>query len=72
MSRDTKSFRCELRDVRAAKLCCGGARAWFRNHDIDWRAFIEQGVPANVLADTGDPLALRVVAAAEQRSFPSG
>lgn len=54
-------------DIRAARLCFQGARPWFRRHGLDWQAFLAEGLPAEVLAATGDALALRVTAEAEKR-----
>ena len=55
-------------DIRAARLCFQGARPWFRRHGLDWQAFLSEGLPAEVLAATGDALALRVIAEAEKRA----
>ena len=55
-------------DIRAARLCFQGARPWFRRHGLDWQAFLADGLPAEVLAATGDALALRVIAEAEKRA----
>jgi len=54
-------------DIRAARLCFQGARPWFRRHGLDWQAFLAEGLPAEMLAATGDALALRVIAEAEKR-----
>ncbi len=54
-------------DIRAARLCFQGARPWFRRHGLDWQVFLAAGLPAEVLAATGDTLALRVIAEAERR-----
>ena len=54
-------------DIRAARLCFQGARPWFRRHGLDWQAFLAKGLPAEVLAATGDAMALRVIAEAEKR-----
>ncbi len=54
-------------DIRAARLCFQGARPWFRRHGLDWQAFLVEGLPAEVLAATGDALALRVIAEAAKR-----
>jgi len=54
-------------DIRAARLCFQGARPWFRRHGLDWQSFLAEGLPAEVLAATGDALALRVIAEAEKR-----
>lgn len=42
-------------------FCRGGARDWFRAHDLDWRDFVEHGIAAETLEATGDGLALAVV-----------
>ncbi|WP_343081512.1 hypothetical protein [Ostreiculturibacter nitratireducens] len=55
-------------DIRAARLCFQGARPWFRRHGLDWQAFLAEGLHAEVLAATGDALALRVIAEAEKRA----
>lgn len=47
--------------VRQARMCSRGARAFFRRHGLDWRLFLTQGLPASVIAATGDAMALRVV-----------
>lgn len=59
-------------DIRAARLCFPGARPWFRRHGLDWQAFLAEGLPAEVLAATGDALALRVIAEAEKRAARTG
>lgn len=59
-------------DIRAARLCFQGARPWFRRHGLDWQAFLAEGLPAEVLAATGDALALRVIAEAEKRAARTG
>jgi len=64
MTEVTSELRCHIRHLRAAKLCTGGARAWFAAHDMNWMAFLRDGIAAQVFLDTGDPLALRVVDAA--------
>ena len=58
-------------DIRAARLCFQGARPWFCRHGLDWQAFLAEGLPAEVLAATGDALALRVIAEAEKRAARS-
>jgi hypothetical protein len=59
-------------DIRAARLCFQGARPWFRRHGLDWQTFLAEGVPSEVLAATGDALALRVIAEAEKRAARTG
>ena len=59
-------------DLRAARICFGGARPWFRRHGLDWSGFVANGVPAERLEATGDALALRVVADARKREAAHG
>lgn len=59
-------------DLRAARICFGGARPWFRRHGLDWQDFVANGVPAERLEETGDALALRVVAEARKREAGHG
>lgn len=53
------------RHCRAAGMCLTpGVRDFCRNHGIDYRAFINNGINADVLIKTGDAMALQVVAVA--------
>lgn len=46
--------------------CASGARAWFAAHGLSWSDFVARGIPAATMAATGDPLALALVAHAQQ------
>ena len=59
--------RVTLQDLRASRLCFQGARPWFRRHGLDWQDFLANGLDAETLVQTGDALALRVIAIAEAR-----
>ena len=59
-------------DLRAAKICFGGARPWFRRHGLDWQAFVAEGIAADRLEATGDALAFRVTAEARMREARAG
>ena len=59
--------RVTVQDLRAARLCFQGVRPWFARHGLDWQRFLREGLDAEVLAATGDALALRVIAVAEAR-----
>lgn len=56
-----------MRDIRAAKMCSRGTRAFFQRHGLDWTDFLKNGIPAEKLAATGDPMALQVVEVARGR-----
>ncbi len=64
----TKVTRVWPKDIRAARLCFGGARPWFRRHGLDWQDFLANGITAERLEATGDALALRVIAIARARA----
>lgn len=52
-----------MQDVIAAGYCPSGARRWFRAHDLDFRAFMREGVRASVLLAVPDnAIPLKVVA----------
>lgn len=64
--------RVTIQDLRASRLCFQGARPWFARHGLDWQVFLREGLEAEVLAATGDALALRVIAIAEAREVLDG
>lgn len=56
-----------MADVRAAKMCSRGARAFFQRHNLDWQTFIKVGLPIEVIEATGDAMALQVCEVARGR-----
>jgi len=56
-----------MTDVRAAKMCSGGARAFFKRYELDWQDFLKNGISSKVLIELGDPMALQVVEVARGR-----
>jgi hypothetical protein len=56
--------------VRAAGLCVHGTRTWFARQGLDFRAFLRDGIAAEVLLATGDAMALRVVEHVRRQSEP--
>jgi len=56
-----------MKDVRAAGMCSRGARAFFIRHKLDWVAFVQSGLPEDVIEATGDAMAIRVVEVARER-----
>lgn len=61
MTEVTSELRVHMRHIRAARICARGARTWFPRQGLDYADFLANGIPADVLTDTGDPLALRAV-----------
>lgn len=56
-----------MADVRAVQQCSGGARKFFNRYNLDYGAFLRDGVPADVLRRTGDALAEPAIENAERR-----
>ena len=50
--------------------CLPMTRKWFAQHDLDFRAFARDGIDAELLLATGDPLALRLVEHARSLEQP--
>lgn len=53
--------RIYIRHIRGAKRCAGGTRNWWLKHNLDWKDFVKNGIDAETLLATGDPMALQVV-----------
>ena len=61
------SVRATIQDVRNAGYCASGARRWFEAYDLNFRAFLSDGIDAEILRGTGDALGIRVANVAEER-----
>lgn len=60
------SLIVQHRHIRELGYCNKGARDWFHNHGLDWRAFLEHGIDADKLLATGDAMAEKAVAHAQK------
>lgn len=56
-----------MRHIRAAKMCAPGVKTFFERHNLDLRKFRKEGLPEEVIAKTGDAMALRVIKVAHGR-----
>ena len=56
-----------MSDIRAAKMCSSGTRAFFERHGMNWSQFLKEGLPAEEFEKTGDAMALQVVEVARGR-----
>lgn len=63
-----KTVLVTVAHIRQAKLCTGGARNWFNRHGFSWNDFVTNGIAAEQLEATGDPLALQAAAIARQEA----
>lgn len=50
-----------MRHIRASKMCSGGARTFFKAHDLDWDKFLKQGISCGEIIDLDDEMGLQVV-----------
>ncbi len=50
-----------MQHVRANGHCVLLTRTWFIRHNLDFKAFLKDGIESDILLATGDALALAVV-----------
>jgi hypothetical protein len=62
------AIRVRMKHIRAARMCSSGARAFFARHQLDWSAFLREGIPVEAMEATRDPMALRVATAAREEA----
>ena len=53
--------RITIQDIRDAAYCTRGAKRWFDEHGLDFRQFLKEGLPEDVLKKTGCGLILDVI-----------
>ncbi len=65
---EVTSVRVFLRHLKQCKpkpICHSAGRKWWERKGMSWSDFVYNGIDGQVLLDTGDPVAARVVKAAE-------
>ena len=50
-----------MSDLRKAKMCAKGTRAFFLAHGLDFQDFLKNGIDAELLLATNDAMAKQVV-----------
>lgn len=55
-----------MQDMRRVGFCPSGVEMFFDRQGLDYLAFLHDGIPAQVLLDTGSVFARKCVAAAQQ------
>jgi hypothetical protein len=55
-------IKVKRNDMDKLGYCARGARRWFARMGLDWAAFVRDGIDADALRETGDAMALRLVA----------
>lgn len=56
-----------LQDARSVYFCTKGVRLFFKKYNLDYMEFLNNGIDAQELINTGDSMALQVVEAANGR-----
>lgn len=63
---EVTSTRVRLRHLRMCEVCHPAARKWFARHGFSWIDFLNNGIEGQKFLDTGDPMAIKVLRAAEK------
>ena len=54
-------MRIYMSDLRKAKMCARGSRAFFLSQGWDWQDFLMNGIDLEVVKSTNDAMALQIV-----------
>jgi hypothetical protein len=65
-------IRVTMRHCRAVGVCASGARDWFKKNGLDFRAFVNGGLPVAEIEATGHGIAAKVAAAAREEANGRG
>lgn len=68
MTSDTPPILVTMRHCRAVGVCASGAREWFKKTGLDFRAFVNPGLPVAEIEATGHGVAAKVAAAAREEA----
>lgn len=52
-----------MSDLRKAKMCARGSRAFFLSQDWDWQDFLKNGIDLEIVEKSNDAMAQQVVKA---------
>lgn len=66
----SSGIRVTMRHVRQTHMCSRGARAFFTRYGLDWTLFLREGLPVEVVEETGDAMALQAAKAARAEQEP--
>lgn len=56
-----------MRDFRRVAYCSRGVREFFERHGLNWSDFLRNGIQSDILAATGDAMALKAIEVARER-----
>ncbi|WP_228145887.1 hypothetical protein [Acinetobacter terrae] len=54
-----------MSDLRKAKMCARGSRAFFLSQGWDWQDFLKNGIDLEIVKSTNDAMALQIVKVVE-------
>lgn len=60
MTEVTSNVTVRMPDLRAERVCSGAAREFWKRQGWNWTDFLTNGIEADKLIATGDPVAVRV------------
>jgi arsenate reductase-like glutaredoxin family protein len=60
-------MRITITDVRESGHCVKGAKQWFEQYDLDFRAFLKDGISEEEFLATGDGFAEDIVKRLKER-----
>lgn len=58
-------MRIYMSDLRKAKMCARGSRAFFLSQGWDWQDFLKNGIDLEIVKASKDAMAQQVVGAVE-------
>lgn len=59
-------------DLQPINYCARGALRFAKQHNLDWKKFVTEGLPEEDLLATGDALAIAFVECARRRASEAG
>ena len=63
----TKEPRAYIKDFKQHQICSKGLRDFFKEHNVHWSTFLDEGISCDDLAATGDARAVKIAEAVRGR-----
>lgn len=61
----------KMKHVRACDLCSRGTRQWFKQHNLNYTQFLQEGTPVETIESIGDAFGLKVSKIAREEAEAS-
>lgn len=55
---DSSNIIVTIRDARQFGDCCAGSRIFAKKHGLDFKKFVHEGLPLELIEATGDAMAI--------------